>query len=377
MSAPSVSRGRRRVAGLVLAALVVVTGVLSVWLQGSGESESGPGGTLALMRFLSRMDVPVSSAEDPPRTGTFVLLRDLRSPEEARPLLSWVSNGGRLVVAEPESSILEVMAEASGKTLGKASGLEPGRPIGNSRPEVLEPGCVAPEAVGVRRLVVAPTDAGFSTPASAVGCFPGRSGSFLVVAPRGSGSVVVLGGRSPLTNELLREGDNAVLALRVLQGSEAGPVVFGPPAPAGFGQGKGLWESLPARAKAAAAGLALALVLFAVARGRRHGKPVLEEPLTVIPSSQLAQAAAGLYRNARAAGHAGSLLRHAAAWRLARRLGLPDADPAEVRKALSADGRVEAAAAVLDGPDPAGDGDLVALGRDLAELEAAAVRELR
>jgi uncharacterized protein DUF4350 len=364
---PSGRTGRRRLAGLVLAGLVVVTGVLSVWLGRPDSSEEGPEGTLALMRFLPRMGVAVSSAETPPRTGTFVLLRDLRTPREARSLLSWVSKGGRLVVAEPESGVLEAMGEASAP-------VEEGA-IGSHRHEVLQPGCIAPEVVGVRRLVVAPSDAGFSTPAAALGCFPGASGAFLVVAARGSGSVVALGGRSPLTNELLREGDNALLALRLFAAS--GPVVFGPPAPAAFGQGKGLWASLPARAKAAAAGLVLALVLFAIARGRRLGKPVLEEPLTTIPSSQLVQAAAGLYRNARAAGHAGALLRRAAAWRLAHRLGLPDADPSEVRRALAADGRLDADAAVLDGPGPAGDDELIALGQDLAELEAAAVRELR
>jgi uncharacterized protein DUF4350 len=346
--------------GALLVALLAVGAILSV-PQGTND---GPGGTLALERFLKGMGVDVRSGETPPERGTFFLLHDLREASEAGALLSWVSGGGRLVVAQPDSEVLA------------AAGVTPSSPIGSRAPEVLRPGCVAPEAAGVEALAVDPREAGFSDlPPRAVGCFPGPSGEpFLVVVPRGSGEVVGLGGPSPLTNELLAAQKNAAWVLRLFPGD--GPVVFGPPLPAGMGEGRGLWGSLPAGAKAVAAVLMLAALLFAAARGRRLGRPVDEEPLTVIPASQLAHAAANLYRNARATGHAGGLLRGAAAWRLARRLGLPSADPGSVGDALARDG-LPYGPEVLGGSGPRDDDELVALGEQVARLEAAAVRDLR
>jgi hypothetical protein len=349
------------VQGVVLAAMLVVAALIAV---PQPTDESGPGGTLALERFLQRMGLEVRSEQEPPDRGTYVLLRDLRTEEQAERLLSWVVEGGRLVVAEPGSSLL---AEA---------GLQPRQSIGSSRPEVLHPACVAPEIAGVEALAVAPDDAGFSgLPTRAIGCFPGDDHDpFLVVVPRGSGTIIGLGGVSPLTNEFLRTEGNAALALRLV--GSGGPVVFGPPVPSGFGAGKGLWASLPSRAKGAAVVLVLAAGLFAVSRGRRLGRPVQEEPLVVVPASQLAQAAANLYRNAGAAGHAGALLRRAAAWRLAGRFGLRGADPEAVGRVLVADGMRDALD-VLDRPDPRDDDELVALGRDVARVEAAAGRDLR
>ncbi|MGH2687244.1 MAG: DUF4350 domain-containing protein, partial [Actinomycetota bacterium] len=293
-----------------------------------------------------------------------------RDDEQAADVLSWVEGGGRLVLADPYAAT------------AAAAGVEPLRSAGRS---VLAPGCVAHEAAGVDRLTVSPTDIALSLPPEGVGCFPAGQGPFLGVVPHGQGTVVVLGGASPLTNELLLRTGNARLALRVLAPVDGcpggtpvcGPVVFGPPVPAGFGEALGLWTSLPARAKVVAAGLGLALVVFTVARGRRLGRPVLEEPLTVIPAGQLAHAASGLYRNARAAGHAGTLLRDAAAWRIARRLGYPAADPGEVRRLLEADGRLGEAPGILGAPPPRDDTELLELGEGLARLEAAAVEELR
>jgi hypothetical protein len=367
--------GKGRIVGAVvfLVALLVAGAVAVVWLGTRDPVEAGPGGFLALKRFLGSMGAEVSSEDGPPEHGVFVLLSDFRGREEAASVLSWVEGGGRLVLADPHSATAEVLSVAAGGLIGPA------------REESLQPGCVAPEIVGVGEVTVDSSDVGLELPPEAVGCFPGRGGPFLGIVPHGKGSVVVLGGASPLTNEMLLRSDNGLLALRSFApaagcrpaGTVCGPVVFGPAIPAGFGEGKGLWASMPPRAKAVAAGLTLALVLFAAARGRRLGKPVLEDPVTVIPASQLAHAASGLYRNARAAQHAGTLLRDAAAWRISRRLGFPTADPGEVRRLLEADGRLGDAAGILDAPAPRDDIELIELGGRLAELEAAAVKELQ
>jgi hypothetical protein len=355
----------------VVLVLVLAGGAVAVVGAGSGDADgTGPGGTVALERFLGRMGADVSSGERPPERGVFVLLADVRDEEQAADVLSWVDRGGRLVLADPYA------ATAS------AAGVEPGGPVGRS---VLSPGCVAPEAAGVDRLTVSDHERGLELPPEAVACFPSGEDPFLGVVPYGRGTVVALGGASPLTNELLLRTGNARLALRAVAPAEGcpagtpvcGQVVFGPPAPAGFGQALGLWASLPPRARVVAFGLGLALVVFAAARGRRLGRPVVEEPLTVIPASQLAHAASGLYRNARAVAHAGTLLRDAAAWRISRRLGFPTADAGEVRGLLEADGRLGEAPGILGAPPPRDDTELLELGEGLARLESAAVEELR
>src|SRR5205823_1347671 len=114
-------------------------------------------------------------------------------------------------------------------------------------------------------------------PAS-IGCFPVGPDSFLIETPVGRGTVVSLGGFSPFTDQLLRSGDNAALALRVFAG-DAAPgtaIVFGPPVPPGAAS-KGFWGTVPAAARVVIFELAFAGLYFMIVRGRRHGAPVLEQ----------------------------------------------------------------------------------------------------
>ena len=202
--------------------------------------------TFALRRFLAASGRQVSEGGPPPEAGgTYVILYDLRTPDEARSLLAWAASGGRLVVADPRSTLVTL------------SGASVGDPVGLVGARSLEPACLAEEALGVRSIVVRASDRSLRGGDRFVSCFDGH----LLVRSHDRGTLVLLGGFTALTNEHLRTADNALLALR-LAGSE-GPVVFGPPVPAEMAApATGVWGALPERAK------------VAIARDRRRGPRV-------------------------------------------------------------------------------------------------------
>jgi hypothetical protein len=186
---------------------------------------------------------------------------------------------------------------------------------------------------------------------------------------------VVLGGFSPFTNALLDHADNAAFAEQVLGASQ--PVVFGstvvPGTPATVGREKGVWGSLPAAAKATLVAVAIAALFFVLVRGRRLGKPVLEEPLSPIPAGELVKATGKLYRKAGARRFAADLMRTGTATQTARRLGLPASTPPDALAAAvsSASGlprdRVTRA---FEGPGPANEDELLALARELEAVRS-------
>jgi hypothetical protein len=222
----------------------------------------------------------------------------------------------------------------------------------------------------VDRILAASTDHVFGPTEDVVGCFLANGGYYLAERRYGRGAVIGLGGLTPLTNILLGEEDDVVLAWNIL-GAPGRPVVFGSPLPAGTDPPPGLWGLLPDVAQVIILQAFLALVLFAAARGRRLGKPVEEVLPSPIPATQLVLAGGELYRKARAASHASSVLRRRFRARVARRVGLdPEADDRQLLRAV-ADGTgvadQEVAKALLG---PVGDeGDLVAAARDLQGLE--------
>ena len=200
-------------------------------------------------------------------------------------------------------------------------------------------------------------------------------GSFLVSRPVGAGTAVILGGSSPFTNALLDHAGNASFAEEVLGSSS--PIVFGTAVVPGTGTAaereKGVWGSLPAGAKAALVAVAIAALFFVLVRGRRLGRPVLEEPISPIPAGELVRATAKLYRKARARGFAGELLRTGAATQTARRLGIPaSTSPEALASAVSDTAGLpeERIRRALDGPPPGTDDQLLALGRELEDIRA-------
>ena len=337
---------------LVGAVLVVATAVLSA--PPEQAMDTGPFGTSALRSFLRTMGFEVEEAEEPPEEGTFVLLSDLRTHEDTRPLLDWVEAGGRLVVTDPGSA---AAAASSVRTVDAGGGFAAKRE--------LRPACPSSLVVGVGSISVDPVEGAVAAGSDrAVGCFPSGDGAFVVSVPRGGGEIVVVAGASPLTNARLADADNAILAYRLMR--PGGTVVFGPALPARSAGGGGLWQAMPDGARAVVLAVILAAVAFALVRGRRMGRSVPELPLTAVPASELTAATGRLYRRAGAVGYAGGLVRRAASQRIGRRLGLGAAAPDDVERVLRATARADAS--VLTGPEPRDDEDLIALGRQVELL---------
>jgi len=334
---------RRRV---VLAATVVA--MLLVLLVVGGPSGAAP--THAFVQFLRASGVDVRAAATPPGAGgTFVLFADARSAGQERPLVDWVSGGGRLVVADPRS----LLAVRFGVTSGERAGL-----VGTT---TLAPACADPMAVGVGRLVVDAQDVTLrSSDPRAVACFVRPGGSYALVERHGAGSIVFVAGWSFLSNDLLDHGDNAVAALRL---AGPGPVVIGPPTAPGTAPPT-VWALLPGAARVVVGGAILAALAFAIARARRLGPPVEETVPAPIPASALVEATAGLYRRARTAAYCAGLARTSAAARLGRVVGAtreasPESLVADVSRASGvAETRVRSA---LAGAEPTNEDDLLRL----------------
>lgn len=344
----------------LIAGCALVVGLASAGPRGS---DRGPDGFLALRSFLEAMDLPVESdAPIPEPRGTLMLMRDLRDAEAAAKVLDWVAAGGRLILADPGSAIVDAL---------DLQVEQPSQPIlPGSR--TIEPACASLSGSGVMQVVFSLGDPVVSVPPQGQGCLNGRDGSYLVSFSHGEGRVTVMTARSAWTNQYLQGADNALLAYRLTAGF--GPVVFGPALdPAGVGPA-GPWESLPAGARSGLLLLAVALGAFALAEGRRFGRPVVEEPAAAVPSSRLVDALAGLYQSAGATRYAGGLLLDGTRRRVCRRLGLPvESSQAQIKAALRRSG------VAGDGrqmPDilPENDRELIELGRRLADLEKAVYR---
>lgn len=341
---------RRR---LVVTAAVVVLAVLVVLTPRTED----PDATLSLRRYLENLGLDVREGEGlPPVGGTLVLVEDLRTPDEAQPILDWVDGGGHLVVTDPDSAIVGMVGGFAGATIGFAG------------VEELEPRCITPAVVGVDSIVTRSTDGILASDDPAiVSCFPVGDGALMLTRGHGEGSVTLIGGASAFTNALLREADNAVLAAGV---AGLGPeIVFGPPATAVPGA-MGIWDALPDGARAAVVAIVAAAAAFALVRARRLGRPAVEEPIAPIPGGELVRAAGRMYRRARATAYAGALMRRAAVSRMSRRLGAAgthDLSGALARASGLPQDRVEE---ILTGRDPRDDDELMELGAELEVLTA-------
>ena len=125
------------------------------------------------------------------------------------------------------------------------------------------------------------------------------------------------------------------------------------------------------RVKLALVQLAVAFVLVALWRARRLGQPVLEPVPVEIPGSELVVAVGRLLQRGRGRARAAEILRHGLRRTLGARLGLPaGASPAEVAEA--AVGRtgltVDELTALLDGPEPADERQLVELAQSVERV---------
>lgn len=251
-------------------------------------------------------------------------------------------------------------------------------------------GCQAADAAAAEQVEVGPdgVTGGFADGADAgiTTCFTTpQDVSAYAQIDREAGPLSIIASPDLVTNARLAQAGNAALTLRTL-GHQPSVVWY---VADGYDSSVPTWEGgdgiappeevptspdfLPPGTLSAFFALGLAVLVAALWRARRFG-PLVREPLPiVVRASEATRGRARLYRRARAAGRAGAALRAHAATRLGRRLGVPRSAGAEslVDALHRATGRDRASlTAVLYGPPPASDADLMRLTIELDTLES-------
>lgn len=215
-------------------------------------------------------------------------------------------------------------------------------------------------------------------PAGAAGCFPGHNADAAVVVLPSTNvqpETVVLGSADALTNARVGEASHAAIGLRALGGTARLvwylPDISDLDVPDGSGNLRPSDRGIPEWFGPATLLLGLAFIAFALARGRRLGRIVTEPLPVVVRAVETTEARGRLYRRAGDRERAASSLRAGTVQRLAARLGLPSATADEVVAAVARTANREASQirALLDGPTPTNDRDLVLLAEQLAHLE--------
>lgn len=343
--------GRPATRWILLGLAVLVAAVLVGPPAGDGApldpSSSGPLGALGLVRTLEGFGAAVvTSSEVPgPRDDVALVLEDRLDRAGQDELLDWARQGGTLVVADPSSPLLQV--EVAGELVD---------------PRLDAGGCGIDALDDVDGLSV--DGVGFDVGVRGRGCLSGEGGlSFVVETPLGDGAVVAVGGAAVWANDRLGEADNAVLASTLLAPVTGTRIVVVLPSPVGGGTAS-LRDLVGDGVKQALAQLGIAFLVYALWRGRRLGRPVIEDQPVELAASELVVAVGNLMQHGHHRGRAADVVRDDLRRHLAERLGLPpSAEPGDVAEVAAArTGLDRSRLATLLTPVPTGgDDDLVAL----------------
>ncbi|HEX6352868.1 DUF4350 domain-containing protein [Actinophytocola sp.] len=360
----SVSPDARRVWRTVRAPAAIVLMIIGVsvviaMMRGGGDGgrldpdSFAPEGGRALARLLAAEGVRVD------------LVRTAADAERAAP-------GATVLVTNPDWVPPQRLDTLAGDLVLIAPGQDtvdavvPGtRVVGDAEITDRAPSCALENAVTAGEA----TTGGVRYRSDAMSCYAAT----LVQSTEDRRTVTLLGTGEPLTNARLDEVGNAALTMRLL-GRHDRLVWYVPSLddPALGPAERSLVDLVPDGVRFGLLQLAIAVVLVALWRARRLG-PVVTEPLpVVVRAAETVEGRARLYRRARAADHAGEILRHAARDRLIRRLGLTrNAGPQEVVATIARrTGRPETQThALLYGPPATGEAELVRLADALDALE--------
>lgn len=359
-----------------LSAWVLLLGALGVVVAIQGRpptagqpfdpTSSAPNGTAALLEVVESLEGHVDIALRPSSTAETAFLPVDALPDDARRATrEWVRAGGSLVVADPASPLADVEPAAQPLTAGLVA---TDRALGQCELPALADVVDTIQLAGEQSLLAGP---------GARGCVPVGDGWWLVARSEGQGRVVVLGGAGPFTNAHLGRADNAVLAATLLAPTpDARMTVLRLPRP---GEGdQTLGDLVPTRVRVALWLLAGAFGLYALATGRRHGRPVNEGLAIAVPGSELVSGISGLLQRTGNGTEAARLLREDLAADLAVRLGLPPDVPAStvadvLTRTLSSE-RLDpdTVARALTDPLPTTDADLVDLAQCVRSTRLAA-----
>lgn len=335
---------------------------------------TGQLGAKALVLLLREGGADVRVSARPPTADrrTAIVLRDTFDGARIGAIQEWVGAGGTLVVADPGSSLTLTQPYLS--PINGAPGVD----------EVSGDCSRIPALAAIRRVRTGGSlvyDREHRDP-EAVACFARDDGDWLVATPVGRGTVVALGGAGPFVNDRLDQADAAGLAVALLSPRPGTPTqVISDLAPdageigvggGGGGEG-GPFDGLPGGARIAAVQLLVAFLVACLWRGRRLGRPVVEDPPVEIPGSELVVAVGDLYQKGRHRHRAAEALAGQARRSVAERLGLSRRSDARTIAEVAASRTgipVDEVHAALAPPDPPDDEALVALARTTDQLVA-------
>jgi hypothetical protein len=356
--------------GLVIA-LLVPTPKTNTYLDPAGTDAFGTRALTDILaerghQVISSYSTAAALAAAGPGATIVITSPDLLTVPE---LTSLSLNPADIAVVEPDQRVLTVLS--SGITIASDSATS-----GPVRPDC--------DLAGAR--LAGAADAGgitFGTagaPAGTIGCYPAGGEPSLLRYTVAGKVVTILGSGAPLANGYLAEQGNAALALNLLTTSHR--IVWltpEPPVVAGQGQARSSGQQprlIPVAAYLLVLQLGIAVLLAALWRARRLGPLVPERLPVVVRASETVQGHARLYQSRRARDRAATAMRGAMLARVRPALGLArGAELDAVVRALAGRSRLseQEVTMIVFGPPPAGDAELVALVRDLDELE----REVR
>lgn len=289
---------------------------------------TGPTGTKALVELVNSFggEVQVPTSFPPADADIAVMFEDVVPPERIESVRRWVRDGHTLVIAEPSSELAPLA--------------EPARDTFNEPPDqgMHRAQCDITALDNVNDITPGRSPYMFRVTPGMASCFSNGQHAFAVLTAMGNGQIVSLADPAPLVNDGLDQRDDAVLATSLLvphQGARL--AIVGPKAFGGFvsgGPGGGPSGSLSELLTAGPGLLLLELlvggVVYALYRGRRVGKPVLEPLPVVIAGSELVGAVGNLLQRAGNPSNAGALLRADLRRELCQRTGLPPRSTPEI-----------------------------------------------
>lgn len=368
---------RRRRTWIAIAVALVLGGLVLAFIQGLarpagpllGSGNAAPGGARALAQVLAANGVDVvevrtlDAAERAGRDGATVFLHDELGLLDRDGFTRIARATDRLVVAAPGFTALEVLAPGV-RLAGVASGA------------IDDVACDLPAAERAgelsdgQGLLTVDEDAEAS---GFAGCFADGDAYALVTgtAPDGA-EVALVGSSAPFANETIDESGNAALAIGLLGAADEVAWYLPGPADTGAAGAPTLQELTPGWVSPVLV-LALAVVVAAgIWRGRRFGPLVVEDLPVHVPAGETGEGRARLYARSSARVRALDQLRIGTVRRLQDLLRLPRSAHVDLVATGAADATGRDAASVrrlLVDDLPGGDRELVALARDLADLE--------
>ncbi|HYK32770.1 MAG TPA: DUF4350 domain-containing protein [Streptosporangiaceae bacterium] len=363
------------VLGVIVIVLLAPAAKSNTYLDPAGSDASG---TKALVDILRERGFQVTSVYSPADALDAIGA----SPRNARPAVTLVITVPDLLTAAQRAQLGRAHAdlflvEPGGLSLmafaPAISVADRDAPFG----EPVKPGC---RIAGAR--LAGSANAGqitYHRPRYAIGCYRVDGWPSVVRYSRAGRTITVLGGGSLLSNGLLAEEGNAALALNLLNAHRAivwltpEPMIAQPPPAAG---GKHSPSLIPGTAWLVVLQLCVAVGLAAVWRARRFGPLISEQLPVIVRASETVEGHARLYQSRRARDRVASALREDMLGRMRPALGLVAGAPADaVADGIASRSRRsrQEILAIVYGPAPASDADLVRLADDLDELE----REVR